>query len=487
MKGAMMRITDELLAAHMCGWDQVTLASDTTTGAKAVTARSLSRRQVLGGFGALTAAALLTACTQSQPPAPDAGGTPATGGAPAVNPSVTPAKLGNVTNGIDEVQVWQEEFYKDLHRHPDLWGEERRTAGKVTAKLQEIGADEVLQIGGGVVGIFRNGDGRRVLFRADMDALPVTEATNLDYASQEPGKMHACGHDTHVAAGLAAAALLARNKSEWAGTYLALFQPGEETGKGAQAMVDDGLVTKLAANKPDVCLAQHVLNVPASGQVATRSGPVLSAGDSLKVTVFGKGTHGALPHLGVDPAVLASSIVMRLQGIVAREIAPSDFGVVTVGAMKVGTAPNVISDQAELLLNVRAYDLAVRDKLLQGHRQDRPRRVPSLRLAEGAHVRDHRIVPAHHKRRTGHRRRDKGLHTGVRRRAGAPASPDSGLRGLQRHSHCLRRALHVLGPRRLPAGRADRCEPQPDLRASDPADAADRHRSGHRRDTGIRR
>jgi len=362
----MMRTTDELLAAHMCARDQVTLASDTTTGAKAVTARSLSRRQVLGGFGALTAAALLTACTQSQPPAPGAGGTPATGGAPAVNPSVTPAKLGNVTNGIDEVQVWQEEFYKDLHRHPDLWGEERRTAGKVTAKLQEIGADEVLQIGGGVVGIFRNGDGRRVLFRADMDALPVTEATNLDYASQEPGKMHACGHDTHVAAGLAAAALLARNKSEWAGTYLALFQPGEETGKGAQAMVDDGLVTKLAANKPDVCLAQHVLNVPASGQVATRSGAVLSAGDSLKVTVFGKGTHGALPHLGVDPAVLASSIVMRLQGIVAREIAPSDFGVVTVGAMKVGTAPNVISDQAELLLNVRAYDLAVRDKLLKG-------------------------------------------------------------------------------------------------------------------------
>ena len=244
-----MRITDELLAAHMCGWDQVTLASDTTTGAKAVAARSLSRRQVLGGFGALTAAALLTACTQSQPPAPGAGGTPATGGAPAVNPSVTPAKLGNVTNGIDEVQVWQEDFYKDLHRHPDLWGEERRTAGKVTAKLQEIGADEVLQIGGGVVGIFRNGDGRRVLFRADMDALPVTEATNLDYASQEPGKMHACGHDAHVAAGLAAAALLARNKSEWAGTYLALFQPGEETGKGAQAMVDDGLVTKLAANQ----------------------------------------------------------------------------------------------------------------------------------------------------------------------------------------------------------------------------------------------
>ena len=103
--------------------------------------------------------------------------------------------------GIDEVQVWQEEFYKDLHRHPDVWGEEARTAEKVTRKLQEIGADEVLQIGGGVVGIIRNGDGRRVLFRADMDALPVTEATGLEYASTEPGKMHACGHDAHVASG----------------------------------------------------------------------------------------------------------------------------------------------------------------------------------------------------------------------------------------------------------------------------------------------
>ena len=126
----MMRIMEELLAAHMCGWDQVTLASDTTTGAKAVAARSLSRRQVLGGFGALTATALLTACTQSQPPAPGAGGTPATGGAPAVNPSVTPAKLGNATNGIDEVQVWQEDFYKDLHRHPDLWGRRGAPLGR---------------------------------------------------------------------------------------------------------------------------------------------------------------------------------------------------------------------------------------------------------------------------------------------------------------------------------------------------------------------
>lgn len=315
----------------------------------------------------MTAAALLGACTQQQPtPAtPGVTGAPATGRPPVANPALTPAALGDAMNGIDQIQPWQEEFYKDLHRHPDVWGEEARTAEKVTRKLQEVGADEILQIGGGVVGIIRNGDGRRVLFRADMDALPVTEATGLEYASTEPGKMHACGHDAHVASGLGAAALLARNKGEWSGTYLALFQPGEETGKGAQAMIDDGLVDKLAAVKPDLCLAQHVMTVPESGHIGTRSGAIFSFGDSIRVTVFGKGTHGSMPHLGVDPAVLVSSIVLRLQGIVSREIAPGEFGVVTVGAIKVGTTPNVISDRAELLVNVRAYDPAVRDKILQ--------------------------------------------------------------------------------------------------------------------------
>ena len=365
MKGTMMSTTDELFAAHMCGWDRATLASVAPAEAKIAAAWSVSRRQVLNGAGVLAAAAVLAACGSRQPSDPGANGTGEVAAAPSADPSVTPAKLGNVTTGIDQVQAWQEEFYKDLHRHPDVWGEEARTAAKVTTKLQEVGADEILQIGGGVVGIIRNGDRRRILFRADMDALPVTEATGLEYASTEPGKMHACGHDAHVASALGAAALLAKNKSEWSGTYLALFQPGEETGKGAQAMIDDGLVEKLAEVKPDVCLAQHVLTVPEAGNVATRPGPVLSAGDSIKVTVFGTGSHGSMPHLGVDPAVLASSIVMRLQGIVSREIAPGEFGVVTVGAIKVGSSPNVISDRAELLINVRAYDNAVRDTILQ--------------------------------------------------------------------------------------------------------------------------
>ncbi|MDO5683998.1 MAG: amidohydrolase [Propionibacteriaceae bacterium] len=333
--------------------------------AVAPVALRLNRRHALLGLGGLSAAALLTACSPGQS-APTQTQTPSgTGAAAAPGAPVSPAQLGEATKGIEETLVWQTEFYKDLHRHPELSGEEVRTAQNITTKLQEFGADEILQIGGGVVGIFRNGPGRTVLYRADIDALPVTEATNLDYASLEAGKMHACGHDMHVACGLGAAALLVQNKDAWKGTYVALFQPGEETGKGARAMVDDGLVAKLSHARPEVCLAQHVLTVPEAGHVATRPGAVLSAGDSIKITVFGKGSHGSMPNLGVDPAVLAASIVMRLQGIVSRELAPGQFGVVTVGSIHVGNAPNVISDRAELQVNVRAYDNDVRDKILK--------------------------------------------------------------------------------------------------------------------------
>ena len=351
-------------SADGCGWGQATVVAKSPAQTWAA-ALPLSRRQALAGFGGLALAAVLTACTSdgTTGTSEGSGTTSAAGAIPQVD--LTPAKLGDATAGLDEIQVWQEEFYKDLHRHPDVWPDEARTAAKITAQLEEIGMDDILQIGGGVVGIIRNGDGPKVLFRADMDALPVTEATDLEYKSVEPGKMHACGHDAHVACGLGAAALLARNKESWSGTYLALFQPGEEVGKGAQAMVDDGLVEKIGADRPDVCLAQHVLTAPESGHVATRPGAVLSAGDSIKITVFGKGSHGSMPELGVDPAVLAAAIVMRLQGIVSRELSPSEFGVVTVGAMQVGTAPNIISDRAELQVNVRAYDNEVRDRILQ--------------------------------------------------------------------------------------------------------------------------
>lgn len=266
-----------------------------------------------------------------------------------------------VLEGLEQATSWQEELYVHLHRNPELSLQETRTAAEITRRLESYGY-EVEQIGGGVVGVLRNGDGPTVLFRADIDALPVEEATGLPYASQVPGVMHACGHDFHITAGLGAAAVLAQATDAWSGTYIALFQPAEETAAGARAMVDDGLVDKVP--KPDVALAQHVLTVPAAGEVGTAAGPVLSTAASLEVTVHGTGSHGSMPHLGVDPVLLASSIVVRLQGIVAREIAPSDFAVVTVGSLQAGTKANIIPDHAVLRLNIRAYDLDVRERLL---------------------------------------------------------------------------------------------------------------------------
>ncbi|HLU30903.1 MAG TPA: amidohydrolase [Acidimicrobiia bacterium] len=266
-----------------------------------------------------------------------------------------------VLAGLDKANEWQEELYVHFHKNPELSMQEVETGAEITRRLESYGY-EVSQIGGGVVGVLRNGEGPTVLFRADIDALPVEEATDLPYRSEVPGVMHACGHDFHITAGLGAAALLAESKADWSGTYIALFQPGEETAQGARAMVDDGLVDRIP--KPDVALGQHILTVPAAGEVATAAGPVLSTAASMKVVVYGKGSHGSMPHLGIDPVVLASAIVMRLQGIVAREIAPHEFGVVTVGSLQAGTKANIIPDRAVLMINVRAYDSGIRDTLL---------------------------------------------------------------------------------------------------------------------------
>ncbi len=264
---------------------------------------------------------------------------------------------------------WLEELYRHLHQHPELSMQETETAAEITRRLESCGYT-VQQIGGGVVGTLANGDGPVVLTRADFDALPVTEATGLPYAStvtatddkgNTVGVMHACGHDMHVTGSLGAAATLAATTDTWHGTHIALFQPGEEIAAGAQSMVDDDLVTKVP--KPDVCLAQHVLTLP-TGTVSTSAGAVLSAADSIRITLYGDGSHGSMPHLGIDPIVLAGAVIMRLQGIVSRVIAPGDFGVVTVGSVQAGSQANIIPDRAVLLLNVRTYDDAVRTKVL---------------------------------------------------------------------------------------------------------------------------
>jgi amidohydrolase len=281
------------------------------------------------------------------------------------------SRLDGVLAGLRGVRGWQEDFYRDLHSYPELSHQEHRTAGKVVERLRPAGFDVRDGIGGtGVVAVLRNGDGPTVLMRADMDALPVRERTGLPYAStvtatdpagNEVPVMHACGHDVHVTCLTAAAQLLAGARDAWTGTVVALFQPAEETGDGARGMVDDGLAKLIPT--PNVALAQHVLPFPA-GQVRTRPGPVLSAADSMRIILHGQGAHGSMPQAAVDPVVLASSIVLRLQTIVSRELAPGDPAVLTVGSVQAGTKSNVIPDSATLLLNMRTYDDATRAAIL---------------------------------------------------------------------------------------------------------------------------
>jgi amidohydrolase len=268
---------------------------------------------------------------------------------------------------LPAVRAWQEPLYRDLHQHPELSHQEKRTAGVAAARLRESGLTVHEGVGGtGVVGVLRNGDGPRVLMRADMDALPVTEATGLPYASSEPGVMHACGHDTHVTCLLGAAELFARATDHWRGTVIAVFQPAEEVGDGARGMADDGLADLVGPI--DVALAQHVFPAPA-GQLRTRSGPVLSAADSMRITVYGRGGHGSMPQATVDPVVLASMIVIRLQTIVSREVDPSQTVVLTVGSIQAGTKSNVIGDHAVLELNLRTFDESVRKSVLAAIRR----------------------------------------------------------------------------------------------------------------------
>ena len=272
-----------------------------------------------------------------------------------------------VLDGLDAVRPWVEDVYRDLHAHPELSHQERRTAGVVAKHLRDAGLEVHDGVGGtGVVGILSNGEGPTVLLRADMDALPVREETGLPYASTRSAEdgtplMHACGHDVHVACLLGAASLLAQAREHWSGRLLTVFQPAEETADGARAMLDGGLAA--LTGRVDVALAQHVLPMPA-GTVGTRSGPTLSAADSMRIVVHGRGAHGSMPQASVDPVVLAAMIVVRLQAVVAREVAPGDTAVLTVGSIQAGTKSNVIPDRAELQLNVRTYDEQTRASVL---------------------------------------------------------------------------------------------------------------------------
>jgi amidohydrolase len=279
--------------------------------------------------------------------------------------------LADIVSGLDEMRPTLAAFYQDLHRNPELSMQENRTAAKATERLRAEGYEVSTGIGRtGVVGILENGPGPTVMLRADMDALPVREQTDLEYASIATGVdadgesvpiMHACGHDLHVTCLTAAAALFARNRGRWAGRLMMVFQPAEEIGGGARAMIDDGLFERFS--KPDVVLGQHVIPAPA-GALFWRSGVTMSAADSFEIKLFGRGAHGSRPQSSIDPVVMAASLVMRLQTIVSREVAPSEQVVVTIGSLHAGAKENIIPDHATIKLNMRSFSPQVRQRVL---------------------------------------------------------------------------------------------------------------------------
>ena len=263
------------------------------------------------------------------------------------------------------------DLYRDLHQHPELSFQEARTAGIAAERLRAAGFDTTEGVGGtGVVGVLRNGPGPTALLRADMDALPVLEDTGLEYASTARGVdrdghdvpiAHACGHDVHVSCLVGATAELAAARDTWSGTLLVVFQPAEELATGARAMIDDGLYDRFG--RPDVVLGQHVAPLPA-GMLALRAGPAFAGTDSMRITLHGSGGHGSRPETTVDPIVMAAATVMRLQTVVSREIAGTDTAVLTIGTLRAGTKENIIPDRAELGLNIRSFDPAVRERIL---------------------------------------------------------------------------------------------------------------------------
>jgi amidohydrolase len=285
--------------------------------------------------------------------------------------TVSQKSASTVLASLDQWLPDLEAFYKDLHAHPELSMQETRTAQVAADRLRRAGYEVTAGVGKtGVVGLLKNGAGPTVMLRADMDALPIEEATGLPYASKITAKdgagktlpvSHMCGHDMHVTWLAGAAALLSAARDTWHGTLMVVFQPGEETAQGARAMIDDGLFKRFL--KPDVVLGQHLM-VGRAGDVAGSSGPITSAADSLQIRLFGRGAHGSMPQASIDPVVMAAATVLRLQTIVSREVAASEAAVVTVGVLHAGSKENVIPDDAIIKLNVRTFDAGVRERVL---------------------------------------------------------------------------------------------------------------------------
>jgi amidohydrolase len=278
-----------------------------------------------------------------------------------------------VSSQVDSVYPQVEALYEDLHRNPELSMQETQTAAKIAERLRRLGYEVTTGVGGtGVVAVLKNGAGPAVLLRTELDALPVEEQTGLPYASHvhakndvgaDVGVMHACGHDIHMASLVGTATIMAQDRQSWHGTLMLLAQPAEEVGRGAAAMIKDGLLTRFP--RPDFAFAMHDSNGEPAGKVSYTPGFSLTSADSVDITIFGKGGHGAHPSTAIDPIVIAARTVLALQTIVSREVDPHSPAIITVGSIHGGTKHNIIPGEVKLQLTVRAYDPAVRRHLLE--------------------------------------------------------------------------------------------------------------------------
>ncbi|BEP96073.1 M20 aminoacylase family protein [Acidovorax sp. A79] len=261
---------------------------------------------------------------------------------------------------------------RDLHQHPELSFQEHRTSAIVAERLASWGYEVTTGIAGtGLVGTLRKGQGTKTLgIRADMDALPITEATGLPYASQNAGVMHACGHDGHTTVLLAAARFLAES-GRFDGTLNLIFQPAEENGGGAHRMIGEGLFERFPC---DAVFGLHNWPCVGAGHFGCVTGPAMASVDQITITVRGKGGHGAAPHETVDPVVASAHIITALQTVVSRNVDPLDMGVVTVGSIHGGNAPNVVPESVELKLTARAFKPEVREVLKE--------RIPAIARAQ---------------------------------------------------------------------------------------------------------
>jgi len=259
------------------------------------------------------------------------------------------------------------DFYKNRHQNPEISLQEKETAAALANELKSIGFEVTENFGGyGIVGIFKNGEGPQILYRTDMDALPMPEKTELPYASTKTiqynglttGAMHSCGHDVHMTTWIGTARAMVKMKDQWKGTLMLIGQPAEEIGAGARLMLNNGLYEKFGV--PDYALALHSSPTIPAGQIGVGKGWTMANTESVDVEVYGVGAHGASPHMSIDPVVIASMIVMDLQTIVSRSLKPIEDAVVTVGAIKGGTKHNIIPDQVNLQLTVRTYKEEVR-------------------------------------------------------------------------------------------------------------------------------